>query len=379
MIGKAAKLRLLALVIAVALVVALVGYGPARAPRPVTRVSVPGRPFQALFTRGGSWILASVDTGIAVLQGSTLRRVVPVDGAPAGMVVTHDGKRLIVAAEDRLALFDVDRLLSGASDALLGYLGEPGRGPLGRVYVNVTADDRYLFSSDERAQTITVVDLAKGFTADAVVGHIPVGQAPIALTLSSDGRYLYTTSQAMPPSAGWPLACRREGAAPSAPLHHTHGAVIVVDVARAERDPESSVVASVPAGCNPVRLVLSPDGARAYVTARGDDALLAFDTRKLIGDPDHALVASVQVGAAPVGVAAYDNRIVVTSSNRFAGGADDRQPLYVIDATRLAVLGTILAGAFPRELRVSPDGNTLLLTNYRSQTIELVDLARVGL
>jgi len=77
-------------------------------------------------------------------------------------------------------------------------------------------------------------------------------------------------------------------------------------------------------------------------------------------------------------------RVLVTSSNRFAGHADDRQPVYVVDTTRIdagakAVLGTIPAGAFPREMRVTADGKTLLLTNFRSKTLELVDLARLPL
>jgi DNA-binding beta-propeller fold protein YncE len=44
-----------------------------------------------------------------------------------------------------------------------------------------------------------------------------------------------------------------------------------------------------------------------------------------------------------------------------------------------AVLGTIPAGTFPRELRVTEDGRTLLVTNFNSSTLELVDLARLPL
>lgn len=368
---------------------------------PVQQVALPGRPFQALPARDGAWIFASLtetDAGghaVAVLRRSGGRvsfvRQVTLDAAPTGMVLTHDGKLLVVAAEQQLAFFDVARLISGAPKALLGYLDAPRAGTrLGRVYVNVSPDDRYVFSSDERARTITVVDLAKarasGFAARSIVGTIPVGIAPIALTFSPDGKLLYTTSEAMPPRSGWPLRCRREGSSPSAPPSHSEGAILVVDVRRAETDPRNAVLGAVPAGCNPVRLVLSPNGDVAYVTARGSNALLAFDTRKLLADPSHALIARVPVGRAPVGVTVFDSgrRLLVTSSNRFAGNARDRQPVFVVDATRLgagsaAVLGTIPAGAFPRELRVTPDGRTLLLTNYRSKTLEIVDLTRLPL
>jgi uncharacterized protein (TIGR02246 family) len=43
------------------------------------------------------------------------------------------------------------------------------------------------------------------------------------------------------------------------------------------------------------------------------------------------------------------------------------------------VLGTIQAGAFPRELSLSADQRTLFVTNFKSKTLEVVDLARLQL
>ena len=40
------------------------------------------------------------------------------------------------------------------------------------------------------------------------------------------------------------------------------------------------------------------------------------------------------------------------------------------------VIGTLPAGAFPRELRGTADGRTLFVTNFASQTLEMIDLAR---
>jgi hypothetical protein len=53
----------------------------------------------------------------------------------------------------------------------------------------------------------------------------------------------------------------------------------------------------------------------------------------------------------------------------------------VIDATQVkrgaaAVVGSIPAGAYPRELRVMDDGRTLLVANFRSRILQLVDLER---
>jgi YVTN family beta-propeller protein len=318
----------------------------------------------------------------------TLERVMPIDGNPTGMIVTNDGRTLIVADGPRVAFVDVEKLVKTRSNAVLGYLDEPGR--LGRIYANVTRDDKTLFVADENARTISVIDLAKirssHFHASSIVGKIPTGGAPIALTFSPDETLLYTTSEVAPKSLSWPVECKREGAAANdtTPVN-PQGAILIVDVARAQADPARSVVDAVPGGCSPVRLVLSPSGDRAYVTARNSNALLVFDTAKLRTDPTHARIASVTLGTAPVGVAVVDSgrRIIVTNSNRFGGSSNDRQTLTVVDAAKIGsndnpILGWIPAGAFPREMRVTGDGTTLVVTNFASSSIEMIDLSRLS-
>lgn len=367
------------------------------APEPLTYVDLPGGPFSPLPTPDGCWVFVSLTKlpgspgGVAVLRRTggevSLVRVIPVEGNLSGSVLTHDGKLMIVTTGKALAFLDADRMISGQGDAVLGYLGYSNDRSPATVYVNVTADDRFLFVSDEAVQTITVINLQKArrssFSSDSIVGKIPVGLGPIALTFSSDERYLYTTSQLAPESYGWPAECKPQRKDRSM---IPQGPIVVVDVARAKSDPENAVIAKVPAGCSPVRLAISPQGDAAYVTARGSNALLAFDTGKLISDPGHALIGNVPVGTAPVGVAVIDNgrKIVVTNSDRFSAGANDKQDLTVIDATKVssgaaAVLGTIPAGAFPRELQLTADQRTLLVTNFSSKTLQLVDLARLPL
>jgi DNA-binding beta-propeller fold protein YncE len=369
---------------------------------PVVHVELPGNPFTPLSTRDGCWLFVSIagggsgsPGGIAVLRRADgqvkLEHVMSVNGNPTGAVVTHDEKTLIVAVGPRVAFVDVQRLQRGSRDAVLGYIGGDVE-RAGRIYANITGDDRYVFVSDEQNQTITVINLPRarqsGFRPVSIVGKIPVGRAPVALTFSPDERYLYTTSQQVPVQLKWPVTCRPQGSDPSqvpppAP-DHMAGAIIVVDVARAKTDPATAVVGVVRAGCNPVRLVLSPRGDLAYVTARTDNALLVFDTARLLTAPDSALIAKVPVGIAPVGVAVVDSgrKVVVTNSNRFAGSETDVQDLTVIDAGKVrmgaeAVIGNITAGAFPREMRLTADGRTLLVTNFASHTLQIIDIARM--
>jgi len=369
---------------------------------PVTFVDVPGSPFQALPSADGCWIFVSMPGGpargqakIGVLRRAagkvTVERTMPIQGNPTGMVLTHDGRTLIVADGPRLAFVDVDKLVKTRRDAVLGYLDEPApNGRLGRIYANVTHDDKTLFVADENAQTISVVDLEKirssHFHASSIVGKIPTGMLPIALAFSPDEKLLYTTSQWAPAPLNWPAECKREGATTDTTSVNPQGAILIVDVERARTDPAHSLIGAVPAGCSAVRLALSPSGDRAYVTARNSNALLVFDTDKLRSDPGHARIASIPVGTAPVGVAVVDSgrKVIVTNSNRFAGSSNDHQTLTVVDATKVesgagAIVGSLPAGAFPREMRVTSDGTTLIVTNFASNSVEIIDLARLPL
>jgi YVTN family beta-propeller protein len=124
-----------------------------------------------------------------------------------------------------------------------------------------------------------------------------------------------------------------------------------------------------------VRVALSEDGAKAYVTARGEDAVLVFDTARLAGDS--VPIAKIAVGKAPVGVAVSGGRVFAADSNRFAGPGRSQEWLSVIDGVGNRMIGAVPAGLFPRELKVTTDAKTLLVTNFSSKSIELVDLSRL--
>jgi hypothetical protein len=54
----------------------------------------------------------------------------------------------------------------------------------------------------------------------------------------------------------------------------------------------------------------------------------------------------------------------------------------LIDATRIssgaaAIAGSIEPGAFPREIQVTADQRTMLVTNFASKTLELIDIQRL--
>jgi len=331
-------------------------------------------------------LMGRENSGIAVLKRSggvvELARVIPLPSIPTGIRLTHDGKLLIAAATNETVFVDVNRMIKGTADPVVGRI----QGGRASIYANVTADDKVLFVSEENAGAITVIDLKRarrdGYKTEDVIGKIPVGISPIALTFSPDRKWLYTTSEQASPDWNWPKACRR-GGMPNSGITNPEGAVVVVDVARARTDPAHAVAARVPAGCSPVRMSISPKGDRIYVTARNINAVLEFDTAKLVSDGAHAMVGMAPVGNAPVPVMVVDKgkRLVVGNSNRYEGkGAPES--LVVLDAARIhegisAVQGTVPAGSFPREMEVSADKRTLFLTNFGSNSLQVIVIAHL--
>ena len=373
------------------------------APLPSQQVSVslPGRPFKLAVTPDGCRIFASLlganqgqaGGGLAVLQRrgghiEVVRNVSENTGRGGGaglggLALTHDGKILIATTGHGVVLMDVARLVNGGKeDPVISTVEE---GPdAASIFVNVSADDRLVFVSDEGAGTITVIDLAKARSpktaAQAILGKIPTGRAPIALTFSPDGRWLYTTSEHAAPGWGWPAICEPEVARPGATVKVPQGVVSVVDVQRAGSDPAHAVVARVPAGCVAVRLALSPKGDRAYVTARKSNAVLVLDTAALTADPEHALLGTIPVGTAPVPLVVLDagKRVIAGNSNRFGNDAGAGSTLTVLDTAKIgkgadAVIGSIVCGGFPRDLILSPDGNTVFVANYLTSTLQALD------
>ena len=122
---------------------------------------------------------------------------------------------------------------------------------------------------------------------------------------------------------------------------------------------------------------------QVYVTARGSNELLAFTEGELSRSGRlNPRGKRLTVGTSPVGVALVDQdrKIVVAGSDRF--NSDGGAPaLYVLDAARIGtsatpLLGRIPSGSFPREIRATADGRTLLVTNFDAGSVQIVDLGR---
>ena len=325
-------------------------------------LALPGQPFglavdgrYAFVTIGGLSSFPQLGV-VDVRRWRLLREIaLPVEGA-AGITLTPDHEQLLVAAGSGVTLVDVRAAETGHGRAVIGTLssgGVYGDRRWSAIEVATDRSGRYAFVSLEYAGRIEVFDLRRR----RLVGAIPVRAVNVGLALSPDGGTLYATSAA----GGFP---RIKGSA---------GALAVIDVARAERRPARSVVAAVPAGCDPVRVVAT--GSAVWVSDRGGNAVVELSAKALRSTPKRALEAVVRVGAAPVGLEPFDGgrRLLVLDSDRF-DVARAKPSLSVVDTARRRVIGSVATGAFPREAARAGDG--VLVADYDGAQLQTVRIPR---
>jgi 6-phosphogluconolactonase (cycloisomerase 2 family) len=288
---------------------------------------------------------------------------------PLGMSESPNGPFVAAASATGASIFSIKRMeqpKSSPSSWLLGSFGSKGSGAIESA---VSPHNDFVFTSLEDSNEIAVFNLKKaldhGFGPKDLVGYIPVGVAPVGLAISPDGRYLYATSELNSESEDGSSTAGGEGTLTTINLHE------------AEHMPSRSVVSTVWAGCSPVRVVAS--NSAVYVTARGSDALVAFSALRLVADPGSALVGQSAVGESPVGLALVDSgrAVVVADSNRFANSsATANLAVVAIHDGRLGqLLGYLTSGAFPRDMAVSPDGRTLIVSDYSTGDVEEISVA----
>jgi len=285
---------------------------------------------------------------------------------PRGLAVDRTGRHVLVAnGAGGLLVADAQALRASVEDPFSAVVSAPARGS---VQIALEPTGRFAFVTDEDSATLSVFDcedsLGSANPHAKLVGQATLPPAPVGVVCSADGRDLFVTSQS-----------NRRGRQP--------GVLSVIAVADLIEAPERAGAVSVPAGHAPVRVAISAsDQELVWVTARGSNALLAFDRERLVAGRARALRAVVGVGIAPTGLAvlAGGSRVVVANSNRH-GDAEEPQTLAVVDVEaalvhrRSALLGTIPAGAWPREVAALPDDRTVLVTNVYSRSLQSVAIA----
>jgi len=357
--------------------------------------STSGKPTEALATPDGQYVLVTVDrdrgsSGIDVfhVEGDALKKVAfqPLggEGAQGIVLIPHMGIVAVGVSNAGVAFLPLEDAIKG--NAKVGAVPQGDRS--GSGYLAVTPDGRYLFVANEYGQggnlgVIAVNRNEQGVMSPKTVAHIATPNTTPGVTISADGKRVYTVGEVVPPEVSARLPghgvkeLERSGCVQGGPRAEPNGVLYAIDVAKAEALPEGAsvkdaretLISGVNAGCSPVREAVTADGALVYVTARGDNKVLVFDTKKLESDPEHAFVKAIATGGeAPVGLKLFDGdkMLLVANSNRFSGGNGNAT---VIDVASGAIVQKISTGEFPRNITASPDGKTLYMTIFNGNQL----------
>jgi DNA-binding beta-propeller fold protein YncE len=343
---------------------------------PVSKVrsaSVPlaGDPFGAAVTADGRYSFVTLGNSIAMLRkgtglAPTLVRTIPAAGADKGDVVTPDGHYLLAADNSGIIVISIAEAKQGVTNPVVETLTSPhGSGAVG---LTTSPDGRFAFVTLQTSDNLAVFNLAHalahGFTRSDFVGYVSFDKQPDGITSSPDGKWLYVTS-----------------IDPGNSNNPGQGTLTVLSQSRAEVTPATAKVTTTTAGCQPARVITSPNGSVVWVTARQSDSLLGFSAAKLRSAPGHSLIAKVAVGPNPIGLSLVrgGSRIVVADSDlSVLPGASPSVAVVNTSAAlagQPALLGMIPSGMVPRQFALEPNGKTLLVTNQNSHQLQALHVA----
>ncbi len=166
-------------------------------------------------------------------------------GNPTGRSLSEDGQILFVTNQHGFATVNVNAPEPSESYTVLPNTPGDSKNNVGTIQIKPSPDGEFVYFSNEWDQSIGVAQLVGNRKNGKpphyeLAGKIPVNPAPVGMDLSPDGRYLYVTSES------------GADGNPNAP-----GTLSVIDTQKAKNgDYTDAVVASVPAGLDPVRVDL---------------------------------------------------------------------------------------------------------------------------
>jgi YVTN family beta-propeller protein len=202
---------------------------------------------------------------------------------PAGIAVTPDGGRLLVADQQADAVSMVD-LATGVV-----HTSPAGHRPYGVV---ITTDGRSGYVSDQGGKTVTVFDLTGPRPAPQKA--ITVGTHPNKMVSSPDGRTLYVASG-----------------------DSDELAVIDLTTTAVTRTITLSPYPGAQVGSNPDALALSSDGRTLYVANAGNNDIAVVDTAS------GRIKGLIPTGWYPTALVATDRALYVTNGKGLGAGPNN--------------------------------------------------------
>lgn len=227
-------------------------------------------------------------TGGKLTEGTALQLPTSTSGGkalnlfPAGLALTPDGKRLVVA----------DQLADAVSVVDLG-TGNVTTTPGGHrpLWVTLSHDGGTAYVTNQGASTVTVLNIAGA--EPKVTGNLDVGLHPNKSLLSKDGKTLYVANGDADTVSVVDLVAGKSSAISLAPYKNA------------------------PVGSNPTGLALDGEGDRLLVSNSGNNDVAVIDLKEQKVD------GLVPVGWYPTSLAFADGKLYVTNAKGLGAGPNN--------------------------------------------------------
>jgi YVTN family beta-propeller protein len=201
---------------------------------------------------------------------------------PAGLAVTPDGSRVVVADHLADAVSVIDVATGAVQTTAVGHAPRT---------VTLSRDGKTAWVTSSGGSTVTVVDVSG---APVVTGDVPVGTHPVAAVLDPTGTRLYVADA-------------------------ESDEVTVVDTATAKalRTWPLAPYQGAQVGVSPSALALSADGSQLYVTGAGNDDVVVLDTT------DGHVRGALPTAWYPTSVTVAGDRLLVTNGKGLGAGPNN--------------------------------------------------------
>ena len=197
-----------------------------------------------------------------------------------------------------------------------------------------------VFTADERGNSISVIDLRT-----SKVETTPISVSPHNLQTSADGRSLFAVGS--PAGEGGHMANAMDGP----------GRLLGFDAAAVSR----GSVFNMAVGRRPAHVIVDPQGARAFVTNAGDNAISVIDLAR------RQTVKSIAVGKSPHGLRMSPDGKTIYLANTGEGTVS------VIDVLGLVEIARIPVGKAPVQVAFTPDGRHCYVSLRDENSVAVVD------
>ena len=308
---------------------------------------------------------------VTVINGGdfSVAATIPVGKRPRGIHASPDGKTVYVALsgtpieappqidahgnpvfEKKKGGDDDDAAADKAADGI-GVLNVAAKKLTGKLNAGsdpeefaLSKDGRHIYISNEDTKTASVISIA----AEKLEHIIPVGQEPEGVTSTPDGKQFYVTCEAggdiyVVDTATYSAAAhfKVNGRPRSVAFLSTGGIGFIPSESAGELNVIDSVNAKVlktialPAGSRPMRVTLSPDEKRLYVSNGRAGTISVFDTHS------YDLLDTIKVGTRPWGMGVSpDGKFLFTAN----GPSND---VSIVDLKTNKEVSRVKAGSSP--------------------------------